>query len=273
MCGNVDPVNGEAKRRGRSNEVYVTALSNRFISFQEARTIAENEASARMILSRQAKKGSLLRVRGGLYAAVPPEHRGEPFEVNRYLLFDRYMGSGGALAFHSALELHGVAQSRFSTVFYLAAERARQFTFQGIVYRPVWAHEVFGRTTVLTDGLPIHVTDKERTFLDCIRRLDLCGGLEEYLKSVESFTLISPGRLLDYLGKFGEASLWQRAGLILSGMRDRIKVDDELLETMRSKVSRNHYYLVPSKIGGGQRLVKEWNVLIPSGLEEMVRPV
>jgi predicted transcriptional regulator of viral defense system len=95
--------------------------------------------------------------------------------------------------------------------------------------------------------------------------------LEEYLKSVEAFALMSPVRLLDYLQRFGERSLYQRAGLILTYLRDRIKIDEELLETLRSKVGPGAYYLVPGKRGTGSRLVKEWNVLVPRNFEELMR--
>jgi predicted transcriptional regulator of viral defense system len=246
-------------------------LRHRFITLSAARGIAGNEDTARMTLWRLAMQGSLLRVRNGFYAAVPPERKDSGFEVNRYLLFDRAMKSAGALAFHSALELHGAAQSRFNTVYYLTAEKKRPFDFQDITYRPVWTPGIFGRTTIFIDDLSLQVTDKERTFLDCIRRPDLCGGLEEYLKSIEGFTLMSPIRLLDYLGRFGEGSLYQRAGLILAYLRDRIKVDEELLETLRSRVGRNAYYLVPGKKGIGGKLVKEWNVLVPRNFEELMR--
>ena len=252
-------------------EIYLTTLRHRFITIAEAREIAGGEDTARMTLWRLAKQGALLRVRNGLYAAVPPEQKDSSYEVNRYLLFDRAMNSEGALAFHSALELHGAAQSRFNTVFYLTTEKKRPFDFQDITYRPVWTLEIFGRTTIRIDDLPLQVTNKERTFLDCIRRPDLCGGLEECLKSVEAFTLMSPVRLLDYLQRFDERSLYQRAGLILTYLRDRIKVDEELLETLRSKVGPSAYYLVPGKRLTGSRLVKEWNVLVPRNFEELMR--
>lgn len=245
-------------------------MLNRFITINEARRIAGKDKTAQMALWRLTKQGKLVRAREGLYAAIPPEHSVSDYEIDRYILFDKAMGSIGALAFHSALELHGAAHSRFTTVYYLATRKVRPFEFQDITYRAVWASEVFGRTTIRIDDIPVHVTDKERTFLDCIRRPDLCGGAEEYLKSVEAFTLMSPVKLLDYLQRFGEQSLYQRAGLVLSHLRDRIRVPDDLLDVMRSKVGSNVYYLLPNKTTGG-RLVKEWNVMVPRNLEELMR--
>jgi predicted transcriptional regulator of viral defense system len=226
-----------------------------------------------MALWRLAKKGSLLRVRDGLYAAVPPEYANSKFEIDRYVLFDRLMGSNGSIAYHSALEVHGVAYSRFTTVYYITTKKKPAFEFQDIRYRPVFAKELFGTTSHVLNDQTIQVTDKERTFLDCIRRPDLCGGLEEYLKSVEGFKLMRPVKLLDHLERFDEQSLNQRAGFILSLLSDRINVSDDLLEVLRNRVGKNIYYLVPGKRGTTCRLVKEWNLMVPRNLEEMVKYV
>jgi predicted transcriptional regulator of viral defense system len=224
-----------------------------------------------MAIWRLARRGHLIRVREGLYAAIPPEHVGSDFEVDRYILIDRVMGSKGALAFHSALELHGTAYSRFTTVYYLAERARKPFGFQDTAFRVVWSPALFGTTTVRRDGIPVPVTDKERTFLDCIRRPELCGGPEEYLKSVEGFTLMSPVKLLGYLERFGERSLYQRAGLVLSLLKGKIRVPDDLLGTLRSRVGSTRCHLLPGRKGAGGRLVKEWNVVVPKNLPELMR--
>lgn len=225
-----------------------------------------------MALWRLTTKGNLVRVKEGLYAAVPPEHVGSEYEFDRYLLFDRAMGRAGALAFHSALELHGAANSRFTTVFYLSVKRSKPFEFQSIYYRPVLASKIFGTTVHYLGDQPVNVTDKERTFLDCIRRPDLCGGVEEYLKSLEAFTLLDPLKLMDYLERFDERGLYNRAGFVLSHLKDSIRVPDHLLDHLRAKIGPNAIYLEPGKRSGG-RLVKEWNLLVPRDLEELVRHV
>jgi predicted transcriptional regulator of viral defense system len=265
-----DRINGE-RPDSIQQRVYLTALRQRFITLAEAKAIAGRDASARMAVWRLARRGRLVRVQEGLYAAVPPEHVGTGFEVDRYVLIDRAMGSNGALAFHSALELHGTAYSRFTTVYYLVGKIRRPFEFQDIAYRVVWSPGLFGTMTVQRDGIAVPVTDKERTFLDCIRRPDLCGGLEEYLKSAEGFTLLSPVRLMNYLERFGEHNLYQRAGFILSVLRQKIRVQDDLLEALRSRVGSTRCYLLPGGKGAGGRLVKEWNIYVPKNLPELMR--
>jgi predicted transcriptional regulator of viral defense system len=259
------------RRSGIEKELYLTALRNHFITVTEARKIAGKESTARMALWRLGKKGNLRRVREGLYAAIPPELTDSYFEINRYLLFDRMMQSKGALAFHSALELHGVAHSSFNTVYYLSTKKKAPFKFQDMTFRPVWTSQIFGTMVVIVNDLPVHTTDKERTFLDCIRRPNLCGGLEEFLKSAEGFTMMNPVKLMDYLERFDEQSLYQRAGFILTYLGNRIRTSNDLLDVLRARVGKNVYYLTPGKKGQKARLDKEWNVMIPINLEEMVR--
>ncbi|MCE5295973.1 MAG: hypothetical protein LLG16_02570 [Euryarchaeota archaeon] len=258
---------------GFEKEIYLTALRHKLINVNEARDIAGNEATARMALWRLTTKGSLLRVKSGWYAAIPPEQVNTTYEIDRYLLFDRLMGSTGALAYHSALELHGVAHSSFSTVYYLSTKKRQPYEFQDVFYKPVWTSQLFGTMPFMLDDQIVQITDKERTFIDCIRRLDLSGGLEECLKSVEGFKLLRSSTLVDYLERFNEQSLYQRTGFVLDHLKDRIKVSDDLLDVLLSRVGKNVYYLIPWKKGNEGRLVKEWNILIPRNLEEMARYV
>jgi len=252
-------------------QVYQTALRNKFITSSEAKDIVGNANTARIILSRLFGRGQLLRVRGGLYAAIPPERVGMEYEVDRYPLIDKALGAKGALAFHSALELHGVAQSSFTTVFYLSEKSVRPFEFQEILFKVIRTERLFGTMPLFRNEVQLNVTDKERTFLDCIRRPDLCGGLEEYLKSFEGFVQLSPARLLDYLERFGDLSLYQRAGFVLTLLRNELKVPEDLLEVLRSRVGKVRFPLVPGSRKDDSRLDAEWKVLVPKNLEEMTR--
>jgi predicted transcriptional regulator of viral defense system len=253
-------------------EIFRRALVNRFITLDEARLITNNDKTARMILYRLSKQGRLVRVKAGLYAAIPMEMGdSDRYEVNRYLLADRLDSPRGAIAFHSALEVHGVAYSHYDTVYYVIDRRPTSFQFQNIIYRPVWTENIFGIMDTYVDDVLVRVTDKERTFLDCLRRLDLCGGLEEYMKSVEGFTLMSAPKLLDYLERFKEQSLYQRAGYVLTYLKNKIKVPEDLLAVLRDRVGSNKYYLVPERHHSGGRLMKEWNVFVPRNIEEVTR--
>lgn len=252
-------------------EIYKESLLKHIINIDEVKRLSKNDQTARMAVWRMSHNNKLLRIKGGLYAGIPAEIDSSNFEINRYILADRLFGVDGCLAFHSALEVHGVGYSIFNTLYYLMMVRKSPFEIQGIRYQPVWTKELFGMTKIYIEDVQVNVTDRERTFLDCLRRLDLCGGVEEFFKSVEGFKLLDESRLMEYLGKFDEQSLYQRAGFAFSVLKGKIRVSDELLDELKCKVGKNHYYLVPGKTNREGKLVKEWNILIPKNFEEMIQ--
>jgi predicted transcriptional regulator of viral defense system len=256
-----------------AQRVYLHGVANRFFTVEDARRVVGTPQTARKAVVQLAQRGYALRVYKGLYAAVPAEYIASGFDADRYLLASRVAGDGGALAFHSALEIHGVAQSAFTTSYCLVRRRVRPFSFQGIDYRFVNAQHLFGVMEVSRDIGTIHVTDKERTLLDCIRRPDLCGGLEEVLKSIGMFRMVDTKRLGGYLGRFSEAGLMQRTGFVLSLLQDAMRIPDEFLTGLRIRVSKRPSYLVPRMERGSGRLNRDWNVIAPRNLDEVMRPV
>jgi predicted transcriptional regulator of viral defense system len=253
--------------------VHLVALRRRVITAHEAIEVYGRERLVRKALVGLTHKGYLLRVTRGLYGAVPPEFAGRNYEIDRYLVAQKAARHGGAVGYHSALELHGVANSSVNTVYYLTSDRLSALTFQEVDYRFVTTRVAFGTTQLIRQGVPVTVTDRERTFLDCIRRPELAGGLEEMLKSLGTFPTMDTTLLRDYLSRFGEQSLDQRAGLVLSLLKAELRIPEEFLARMRRSVGGKAYYLIPGMRKGTGRLEREWNVIVPRNVDEVMRGV
>ncbi len=248
--------------------VYLEVLGRNVCSLSEVTKVTGNYETSRTTMSRLAAKGYVVRVHRGYYAGVPPESLGRKYEADRYLVSHAVSNQKGALAYHSALELHGVAQSCFNTVYYLRPKPLRGFEFQGVEYKYLTDRNLFGTMTLMREGVNLPVTDRERTFLDCVRRPDHCGGLEEVLKSLATFHKMDTDVLDRYLEKFGEQSLFQKAGYILWLLRDELKVPDEYLESLRNQAKDKIYYLALRPGSGTGRLISEWNVIVPKNIAE-----
>jgi predicted transcriptional regulator of viral defense system len=253
--------------------LYIIALERRVITTRDAIDAMGNGPATRKRLVYLTKKGYLIRIMRGLYGAVPPESIGTEYEIDRYLIANRASRSSGALAFHSALELHGVANSILNEIYCIMCGRIHPFNFQGVDYRFINASEVFGTSPVIRQGIPVMVTNRERTFLDCIRRPELAGGINELLMSLGTFHTIDTLILGEYLGRFDERSLLQRTGVILSLLQEDLRIPEEFLAGIRTGVSKNVYYLTPGMTRGLGRLDKEWNVIVPLNIEEVMRGV
>ena len=91
-------------------------------------------------------------------------------------------GDDAVVALHSALELHGVANQVFQTVYYFSARARKDVAFGGVTYHRVAppkalaSHPLF-QTALGTDN--VLVTERERSLVDCLMYLDYGGGAEE----------------------------------------------------------------------------------------------
>ena len=251
--------------------VYLEILRNKIATMKEITEVTGNYKTSRSTISRLVSKGYTIRAHRGFYAAVPPEFIGSNYEVDRYILAYKVGREHGILAFHTALELHGVAQSYYNTVYSLRANPLRNFEFQGIEYRFVRSNAKFGTTVIKRDGIQIEVTDRERTIIDCIRKLDYSGGLEELIKSLGTFHKIDIFTLETYLKRYGERSLILRTGYILSLIQNELRIPEDFLYRMKRKAKERVYYLIPDAKNGSGKYIKEWNMIVPKNLDEVVR--
>jgi len=253
--------------------LYLLALERRVLTTREAIGAHGDPNGARKLLSSLARKGYLVRVMRGLYGAVPPEFAGTDHEIDRYIVASRAGRDRGALAFHTALELHGVANATLGEAYCLTTERIHPFAFQGVGYRFVRASELFGTIRVVRQGVGVTVTDRERTFLDCIRRPELAGGLDEMLRSLGTFHTVDTVVLGKYLTRFDERSLVQRTGVILSLLQEELRVPEQFLAGLRTGIGGKVYYLTRDMGRGAGRLDREWNVMVPRNIDEVMRGV
>ena len=252
-------------------EVYLSLLPDHVTTLGDVTRILRNYSTARSILWRLQKKGFVRRVRGGLYVLAPPELRGKDVVADPYILAARAAHGRYFLSYHSALEIHGIAHSRISTTFASVSRRRGPFEYQGMAYNFVLERHFFGLKDVLHAGVTIKVSDLERTVVECIRRLDLAGGLEEVLKSYQGLPYLNRRRVLSHLGLFGVKSLYHRLGFVLSMVGEGGRVPEGLLAALKAKLSQRTYYLVPGTQGG--RYNSEWRLVVPRNVEALLRGV
>ncbi len=250
--------------------VYIELSRKKICSLRDIDEITGNYETSRTTMSRLVKKGYALRVHRGYYAGIPPDALGNNHVVDKYLLAHVVSDMDGALAYHTALELHGVAHSYFNVVYYFRPKPLRPFEFQDIEYRYVKTSDLFGVREVMRQGAAVPVTDRERTVLDCIRKTEYCGGMEELIKSISSFHTLDFHRLERYIHRSDIQSLRQKTGYILSLLKDDLRVPDDLLEKLKGTVGEKTYYLTPKLKEGSGKFVADWNLIVHRNIEELV---
>lgn len=223
-------------------------------------------------LSHLANEGYLDRIRRGLYAVVPLDARESPPPPNPYLVASK-LAEPYVLSYHTGLELHGVAQSSFNTLYVATPNRFKAFEHRGISYKPVRAspEEVDHAAIELSvEDQAIQVADREWTAAHCLARLDLAGGLEEVLKSLAGFAYLRPEPLLEACRVIGQKNLYNRAGFVLELYQDDWNLDDAELAPFEENLSKHTDYFGTQP--GQARYVKRWNLMVPENLDQVVRP-
>jgi predicted transcriptional regulator of viral defense system len=225
---------------------------------------------------RLIKDGKVGKIKRGLYFGTPFDQLDEKFEVDRYILANK-IENGYALGYHSALELHGAAYSAFNNIFILIKKqhRFRPFRFQNVTYVPVInKHHGRHQITINYKNKEVIVTDPPRTFVECLSRVDLCGGWEECLKSLANLKGVEVSDVKEVLKIYQNKTLELKTGYVLELLSKRspyyshIRYDD--LKPIKPQKNWVPVYIdrnVPSK------LIKKWGLYIPEGFAEYLRGI
>jgi predicted transcriptional regulator of viral defense system len=74
----------------------------------------------------------------------------------------------------------------------------------------------FGQTVTFSQGMPIYVTDLERTLLDTIRHPDKSGGIVAVLHAWRTAAhTLNVDKLVGYVDRLGQPVIRQRTGYLL----------------------------------------------------------
>ena len=231
-----------------------------------------NPKAVDALLRYHVRAGHLLKLRRGLYAAVPAGTDPRDCPVDPYLLASRLAGDA-VLGYHTALELNGKAHSVFQESHVLTGTALRPFRFRGQRFRAV----AFPRKLVRADkersgvetrdraGLDLAVTGLERTLVDLFDRPDLGGGVEEVWRSLAAVEFFDLEAVTEYALLLGNATTVAKVGFFLEAHRERLMVSDAHLARLRPRRPRQPHYFA-KRDAGKARLVAGWNLVIPESV-------
>ena len=231
---------------------------------------SRNPRAQESLLAHYVRSGRLVRIRRGLYGAVPVAAKAESYAVDPYLVAGK-LTEDSTLAYHTALEFHGKAHS-VSQVFTFLTHRAprvlrfRSLTFRGVAIPKALAkrrREAFGVTVGERLGLEVRVTSLERTLVDLLDRPDLGGGWEEIWRSLEMVEYFDLDQVVKYALLLGNATTAAKVGFYLDQHRQSLMVEERHLRSLRKHRPRQPCYLERAKREAG-RLVADWRLIVPA---------
>jgi len=266
----------------KTEALYSALLRMKVVSFddivEKASGIIKAAPNRRYIyrkyVNRLVKNGKLQRIRKGLYMVLSPLEEPKRHIVDKLLIAskirDKYY-----LGFHTALEYYGCASSFYNEAYICvkAKDRFDSFQYKRFSFRPVFVEDV----TVEVEekhyrGNILKVSSKERTFIECIRRVQYAGGWEECIKSLEGLRGLNFEKLPSLLHKYRNDILFRRVGYVLEFLKKRSPfyehVNVHLLNEMEKQIIGPPRYLTCREKGP---LNRRWKLYIPKGFEEKLR--
>ena len=213
------------------------------------------------------KSQRLRLLSSGIYAVVPGGVDADDFAPDPILVAAR-LAKDSIIAYHSAFELMGYAQQPFYQTTYLTAGHRRKLQLNSSAFISLppprrlgdeWSR--VGVETIRRQGLPIKVTSRERTLVDCLDRQQYSGGFEELFACVGAMPSMDFGLLESYLEKLHSPTLYARVGFVLERFADRLFIEDQMLERLAKCTPKSPVYLL--RRSAGNVLVRRWNLLAP----------
>lgn len=230
------------------------------------------DRTANNLLNRHLASGRILRIRRGLYAAVPRSVTSEQVVVDPYLIATK-LTDDATVAYHAALQFHGKTYSAWRRFHYLTRKRQKPFAFRGMEFVPVQAPTKQrslpdlggGITEVPHAGGLVRVTTFERTLVDVLDAPEHSGGWEEVWRSLDSVEFFDLDAVVEFATKLGTAMTVARVGFFLEQNRERLMVEDRHLDMLRTHAPKQPRYLGKRESG---KYIANWNLVVPDWILE-----
>lgn len=219
--------------------------------------------SLRNMLYRLKRQGRVRQLTKGVYAGALTTA-----PVNRYTVPGK-LRSDAVIAFHSALEFHGVANQSFQTVYFLSTRPRKDVVFDRVAYHRVAPPHQLHRAHPLDFQVEssrdkVRVTGRERSLVDCLMFLEYSGGADELDKSLAMFPSFDFEAALQYLKLLRMPWLYARLGFLLDRHADKLFFRGKSRDAFLQRLPHGVAYLEQKK--SGNRWVPTWSLMVPETL-------
>lgn len=228
------------------------------------------EATVDSHLARWTRQRRIARVKQGVFVRLD-DPTGKNWSPVDFIALASRMAPDAAVAYHTALEAHGIAQSTFERLTFVTWTKAKPSFFQDRQFMPIRPRAPLLETgaderwieRMEKSGIEIRVTSLERTIADVLDRPSLSGGIDEVWRSLGSVIAIDPSLLVDYVVLLRSKTLAAKTGFFLESRREELVVPGTLLERLRARIPASPVFLDRRRKG---KLVARWALIVPPEL-------
>jgi predicted transcriptional regulator of viral defense system len=245
----------------------------RLFTLQDAAKVyGKNDGGLHSLLHALVKRRWLQRVEKGKYLILPFEAgpQGEwtehEFIIASYLIDPYYIG------FRSALNYYGYTEQVSRTVFIASTHRKMktELDVSGVTYRFVHMTEkkFFGDTRVVLDGYRIRISEREKTIVDCLDKLEYCGGVSEVAKALSyGREELDLAKMADYAVRNGNKAVIKRLGYLL----ELLNFEAGNIINMLCNNLSNGYSLLDTLGRREGRHIQRWRLLVNVPQDEITQ--
>lgn len=193
------------------------AKDNQIFSFDQLyqKTHIKKEI-LRVILFRMEERGFIERIEKGKYLIIPLGSEKGKYTLHEFVIAS-YLVEPFAISYWSALHYYGLTEQIPGTVFVQTPTRKKknQMEIFGVNYQIVRVMEkkFFGIRKEWIEEMPISITDKEKTIIDCLDKPHYAGGIIEAAKALKTGSL-DYTRLRSYALKIDNFAVVRRLGYL-----------------------------------------------------------
>ena len=125
-----------------------------------------------------------------------------------------------------------------------------------VVWTNVQSRWDFGVMVGYSSGLPVYLTDVERTLLDALRMPDKCGGIAKVLQAWKAADSCDLDRLVTYTERIAIHNLKQRVGFVL----EKLGRSHPRLAQWRDRLQRGGSVKLLASGAYSETYSTEWNL-------------
>lgn len=226
--------------------------------------------ATRLLIGNLVNKGWLIRIKKGNYLILSLQEEAQVLQ-NWYPVAAALVGTSPYYISHyTALALHNMTTQPILMVCVSTSKRVPdrivskiKFNFIFCPVKKLWGTE----EKWINKQEKVQVSDPERTIIDALSRLDLCGGLSEVAKAVWlKRQELDYNKLLGYANRFAIKAVSRRLGFILElyGLGNH-KILNKLKKRGKS------FSLLDPTLAKKGHYSKDWMLLINSDPQELKR--
>ncbi len=266
---------GGLRRTSRERLSKVLRQSRGGISPADAsRALNVKQSEAARLLSQWSSRGSLTRVRRGLYVPVPLESTTADLPLEDAWAVAERIFSPCYIGGWSAAGHWGLTEQIFRSTLIVTTRRprARRVEARGTVFvlRTVEQAAMFGLKPIWRGKSRVNVSDPTRTILDLLDTPALGGGIRSVLDILKSYLASEyhdSKLLIQYAEQLGNKAVFKRLGFLATAFAP---MEQELIAECRKRLSAGNAKLDPQLPAG--RLATAWRLWVPDLGADAARP-